>query len=121
MSDTPEIHIGESIPEGTRPEDLPFYGAQIAMQDVVRVLSNYDIEGRPALSHELVMKSLAMGIALMITGQPEDRTPRDVRLDAEHWGKAIAQYARALHEAGPEFARTTLKLLGIEQVTTPVN
>lgn len=110
------------IPDDIPVEHRPHYGAQIAIQGVVHALGAKGMEpGKTAISTDDLLTSISMALAMLITADTRNSTPRDVRLAAEKWARIVAGYARILRESNDTVGSQLLAMLGLEQRDIPLN
>lgn len=109
------------VPEGTPPDQLPYFAAHYAIQTVAHTLQSFEVEDRPAVVSADLMRSLALAQAMLIATDAGKKSPRDVREAAEAQAKAIAGLAKILRDNNDHGPADLLRHLGIEQRQIPLS
>lgn len=72
-------------------------------------------EGHASIAMPMLAEALAMGIAMLISADERQKTPRDIRLSGEHFGKLIGGFVAILHQNNDTTGDQLMDILGVER------
>lgn len=102
------------IPDNLEPGEYRHVCAQIAIQTVTHAMGSREVkEGHASIAMPMLTEALAMGIAMLITADDDQQTPRDMRLSGEHFGKMIGGFAAILKNGDDTTGTQLMAMLGV--------
>ena len=102
------------IPDNLSPGEYRHVCAQVALQAVTYAMGSREVkEGHASIAMPMLAEALAMGIAMLITADDTKRTPRDIRVAGEYFGKLIGGFATILHDGEDRTGSQLLDMLGV--------
>lgn len=102
------------IPDNLSPGEYRHVCAQIAIQAVTHAMGSREVkEGHASIAMPMLSEALAMGIAMLITADETKRTPRDMTLAGEHFGKLIGGFAAILQNGDDTTGSQLMEMLGV--------
>lgn len=104
------------IPDDLSPGEYRHVCAQIAIQAVTYAMGSREVkEGQASIAMPMLAEALAMGIAMLISADEQQKTPRDIRLSGEHFGKLIAGFAAILQKNDDTTGDQLMDMLGVSR------
>lgn len=104
------------IPDNLSPGEYRHVCAQVAIQAVTYAMGSREVkEGHASIAMPLLAEALAMGVAMLITADETIKTPRDIRMAGEHFGKLIGGFAAILQNGNDTTGDQLLDMLGVSR------
>ncbi|WP_426387591.1 hypothetical protein [Sphingobium sp. R-21] len=104
------------IPDNLSPGEYRHVCAQIAIQAITYAMGSREVkEGHASIAMPMLTEALAMAIAMLITADDVQQTPRDMRLSGEHFGKMIGGFASILKNGDDTTGTQLMAMLGVSK------
>lgn len=101
------------IPDDAPPATKDFMRAQALIQAAFHTYGDPRVE-RVSVGRDELYRVLGMALSILLATDKQLITPRDLRLGCDETGKDIADFARALREAGTKDIEGLLQIIGID-------